>query len=154
MRLSEYLREGLILYDLDASGRPEALKAISSFLQAGGFVPSADDVYKALWGREEAHTTALGYGVAIPHAVIPALQDRLLLVASAKPPLDYEAADDEPVDLLFVLLSPPEREGEHIKLLARICRLARHPGFLDQLRAARDARGLYQAILDEDSKHV
>jgi mannitol/fructose-specific phosphotransferase system IIA component (Ntr-type) len=58
------------------------------------------------------------------------------------------------VDLFFVLLSPPGREGEHIKLLARICRLAQHPEGLDEVRGATDGKALLEAILRLDSRHV
>jgi PTS system nitrogen regulatory IIA component len=154
MRLSHYLREDLVLHHLEAPDRFGVLKAVSQFLSSGGFVSSGDEVFQGLWDREEAHTTALGDGVAVPHAVIPSLEERLLLVASSDAPIVYGPGDEDPVDIFFVLLSPPGREGEHIKLLARICRLARHPGFLANLRAATEKEGLYQAILDEDSRHV
>lgn len=154
MRLSHYLNEDLVIHGLKASDRAGALKAVSEHLEQGGFVPSGEEVFQALWAREEAHTTALGDGVAVPHAVIPSLPDRLLLVASAASALAYGPGDEDSADILFVLLSPPGREGEHIKLLARICRLARHPGFLERLRAATNRDDLYRAILDEDSQHV
>ena len=118
MRLSHYLREDLVIHGLEAPDRAGALKAVSEHLEQGGFVPSGEEAFQALWAREEAHTTALGDGVAVPHAVIPSLPDRLLLVASAA------------------------------------SALARHPGFLERLRAATNRDDLYRAILDEDSQHV
>ena len=66
----------------------------------------------------------------------------------------YLPAESEPVDLFFVLLSPPGREGEHIKLLARICRLAQHAEDLDEVRGATDTRSLLDTILRLDSRHV
>jgi PTS system nitrogen regulatory IIA component len=154
MRLSNFLRADLVVHGLDASDKNEVLRKISAFLQEGGFVPSGDGVYEALRAREEAHTTALGEGVAVPHAVVPTLPEILLLVVSTTEPIPFGPPDTDLVDLLFTLLSPPGREAEHIKLLARICRLVRHPGFLEALRAAPGPAELFDAILAVDSQHV
>jgi PTS system nitrogen regulatory IIA component len=117
-------------------------------------VTSASEAADALKTREESHTTCLGRGIAIPHATVPGLPHPLLLVASAKPPVPFGPPDAEPVDLFFVLLSPPGRQGEHIKLLARICRLAQHPEDLEEVRHAPDPESLYRALLQLDSRHV
>jgi PTS system nitrogen regulatory IIA component len=154
MRLSEHLRQDLVIHGLDATDRSATLRVISDTLLEADLVPEGNAVFEALREREEAHTTALGDGVAVPHAVLPDLAARLLVVVTTQDPIPYGGADDDPVDILFVLLSPPGKEGEHIKLLARICRLARHPGFLDSLRATSSREELYQAILREDSQHV
>jgi mannitol/fructose-specific phosphotransferase system IIA component (Ntr-type) len=154
MRLSTYLRPELVIGGLEASNRDEALRKIGSFLEEGGFVPSGDEVFQGLRAREESHTTALGEGVAVPHAVVPALEDVLLLVATTAEPLTFGPPESDPVDLLFTLISPPGREAEHIKLLARICRIVRHPGFLESLRNAAGGSDLHDAILAVDSQHV
>lgn len=154
MRLSNYLRADLVVHGLTASTTTEALKKISTHLRTGGFIPSEDAVFQALKAREEAHSTALGEGVAVPHAVVPTLSDMVLLVATAAEPIPFGPPETEPVDLLFTLLSPRGREAEHIRLLARICRLVRHPGFLEGLRSAQGPEELYEVILAEDSHHV
>lgn len=154
MRLSTYLRPELVISGLEASNRDEALRRIGSFLEEGGVVSSGDEVFQALRAREESHTTVLGEGVAVPHAVVPALEDVLLLVATTAEPLSFGPPESDPVDLLFTLLSPPGREAEHIKLLARICRIVRHPGFVEGLRETSDPEGLHEAILAVDSRHV
>ena len=92
--------------------------------------------------------------MAVPHAVVPTLSDILLLVVSASRPVPFGPPDTDPVDLFFTLLSPPGREAEHIKLLARICRLVRHPGFLEGLRSAPGPEELYRALLRIDAQHV
>ncbi len=154
MRLSTYVRPELVIRGLQASNRDEALKRIGSYLHERGFVPSGDEVFERLQAREESHTTALGEGVAVPHAVIPELNGVILLVAITSEPISFGSPDSDPVDLLFTLLSPPGREAEHIKLLARICRLVRHPGFLEELRSSPDPTALHDAILAVDSQHV
>lgn len=154
MRLSQYLREELVVHGLEASDTIGVLEALGSLFEENGIVPSGEVVTEALREREEVHTTVLGEGVAVPHATIPNLSDVALLVAAGTSAVPFGPADTDPVDLFFVLLSPPGREAEHIKLLARICRLVRHPGFLEGLRKAEDRGEMLQAILEVDSQHV
>lgn len=151
MRLSDYLHDGLVIHDLRASDATEVLEAIGARLEENGFLPSRTRAVGALRAREEAHTTVLGKGVAVPHATVPGLQETLLLVARSCDPVPFGPLEEDEATLFFVMLSPPGSEGEHLKLLARICRLLRHPGFLDDAREAADAQGLLQRILAADS---
>lgn len=154
MRLSNYLREDLVLHRLEAQDAVDALEAFGVIFENGGHVPSRSEVVQALKAREESHTTCLGRGVAVPHATLPGIPEPLLLVALADPPVPFGPPESDPVDLFLVLLSPPGREGEHIKLLARICRLAQHPEDLDEVRRAPDGESLLGTILRLDSRHV
>jgi PTS system nitrogen regulatory IIA component len=154
MRLSHYLRAELVIHGLEATDTSDALRRISAQFPGHSGKASTDEVFQALKAREDAHPTTLEQGVAVPHAVLPSLSEVLLLVALATRPIPFGPPDTEGVDLFFVLLSPPGREAEHIKLLARICRLVRHPGFLEELRAASGAAELFEAIQRQDSQHV
>ncbi len=154
MRLSQYLRDGLVVHGLEISGMKDALEAFGKILETSGFVSSREGVVNALRKREEMHTTVLGDGVAVPHATIPDISDVHLMVVSTSSPISFGPADVEPVDLFFVLVSPPGREGEHIKILARICRLVRDPESLERLKDAEDSKGLRRAVLSIDSQHV
>lgn len=154
MRLSDYLREDLILPGLEADGAEGALEAFGALFEKAGYLHSGPEAVQALAIRERSHTTCLGKGVAVPHATVPGLPKPLLLVATADPPVPFGPPDSDPVDLFFVLLSPPGREGEHIKLLARICRLAQRHEDLEELRGAQGSGQLLEAILRLDSRHV
>jgi len=154
MRLSEYLREDLIIHRLEARDATGALETFGALFQEGGHIESGATAVQALKAREETHTTCLGRGVAVPHATVVGLPDPLLLVATTETPIPFGPPDSAPVDLFFVLLSPPGREGKHIKLLARICRLAQHPEDLDTLRGTADRKSLLEAILRLDARHV
>ena len=154
MRLSNYLRKELVVFGLKAGTRDEVLSEVETHLVREGVLPSSSAVAEALRVREEAHTTALGDGVAVPHTTIPHLDEMLLLVAATTEPVPFGPPETDPADLFFVLLSPPGKEGSHIKLLARICRLVRHPGVLEEFRGARGRDELLEAILRVDSEHV
>ncbi len=154
MRLSDFLREDLILHRLKVQDASGALEAFGALFADRGHIPSGPEAIQALKAREEAHTTCLGRGIAVPHATMEGLPKPLLLVATVDAPLPFGPPGADPVDLFFVLLSPLGREGEHIKLLARICRLAQHPEDLEEIRAAKDKGSLHEAILRLDARHV
>jgi nitrogen PTS system EIIA component len=151
MRLSDYLHDGLVIHDLEASNATEVLEAIVARFEKHAPLPSRIHATQALRARAEVHTTLLGQGVAVPHATVPGLLDTLVLVARSSGPVPFGPMEAETANLFFVMLSPPGREGEHLKLLARICTLLRHPGFLDEIKEAPDADTLLQRILGVDS---
>ncbi len=154
MRLKDYLRSDLVLPRLDATGVEGVLGELARHLADQGAVPSRKDVEDALLERERAHTTSLGHGMALPHATIKGLPAPVLMVALADPPLHFGPEGEEPVRVFFVLLSPPGREREHVKLLARVCRLVRHADFVDSLQAATSGAEVVEIIERVDEEHV
>ena len=154
MRLQRFLRPDLVLTDLQGSDVQDVIHRISLHLEAEGAVASRDEVEKGLIAREEAHSTAMGHGMALPHATIQGLPEPVLMVALAPEPVQFGPPDTDPVRVFFVLLSPPGHEGEHIKLLARICRLVRHPGFIEDLQGAEDGNAAVEVIERIDELHV
>jgi len=154
MRLQRFLRPDLVLTDLRATDVPDVIHTIGLHLEAQGAVASRDEVEKGLAAREEAHSTAMGHGMALPHATIDGLPEPVLMVALAPEPIQFGPPETDPVGVFFVLLSPPGQEGQHIKILARICRLVRHPGFMDELRNATDGDAAVDVIERVDKLHV
>lgn len=154
MRLSDYLRDDLVLHRLEAEGSAGALETFGALFEECGQLPPEFNAIQALKAREESHTTCLGKGVAVPHAIVPGLSKALLLVATANPPVPFGPPESDPVDLFFVLLSPSGREGEHIKLLARICRLAQRREDLGPIRESQGSAALLEAVLTLDSRHM
>jgi PTS system nitrogen regulatory IIA component len=153
MRLSEFLKPDFVVPRLQATGVRGVIDEVAARAQEVG-VGSADLISDKLYEREEAHPTVMGTGLAIPHATVPGLEGPVIGVALAPEPIDFGAPDLDPVRVFFVLLSPPGHEREHVKLLARICRLVRHDGFMDALDAAGDAAEIVQLIRTIDDQHV
>ncbi len=154
MRLKEYLRDDFVLLRL-ASRTAEGVVAEVSARAGESGVGPADLVAEKLLERERGHSTVMGSGLAIPHATVPGLDAPVIGVALAGgEPIPFGGGDKEPVRVFFVLLSPPGREGEHVRLLARICRLVRHEGFIESLEAAEDARSIIEIIQSIDAQHV
>lgn len=153
MRLSPLLRPDLVLPRLEAASREDVLVRLAETLVGAGLMDDPDEVVAALTRREEAHTTAIGHGMALPHATLAELEGPVMMVALADPPIAFGPEGSELVGLFFSLLSPPGNEARHIKLLARICRLARHPGFAESVRSAASAEGVVDVIRHMDEEH-
>ncbi len=107
-------------------------------------------VFEVLLQREKLGTTAVGYGVAIPHGKLPKLEKLFGLFARLERPIDFEAMDGQPVDLVFLLLAPEGAGADHLKALARISRLLRDRTVCEKLRGSDKAEALY-ALLTENA---
>ena len=153
MRLSEYLRSDFVVSRLQARDVDGVVRELSAKAGAAGVAPE-DVVAQKLLEREKQHSTVMGSGLAIPHATVPGLSEPVIGVALAGDPIVFGPADSDPVSVFVVLLSPPGGEREHVKLLARICRLMRHEGFLGQLEEAEDEEGILQVIESVDAQHA
>jgi PTS system nitrogen regulatory IIA component len=103
-------------------------------------------IFEVLLQREKLGTTAVGYGVAIPHGKLAKLTRMFGLFARLDRPIDFEALDGQPVDLVFLLLAPEAAGADHLKALARVARLLRDQDTANKLRAARDAEALYAVL--------
>ncbi|MEJ2541425.1 MAG: PTS sugar transporter subunit IIA [Gemmatimonadota bacterium] len=154
MRLRDYLRPDLVLSDLHAGDMPSTLRQIAHQLAESGVVSSEEEARERLQAREEIHTTVMGHGLAIPHSTLPGLDQPVILLAMAPDPIPFGPPESEPVRIFFTILSPPDRQGEHIKLLARICRLTRHEGFVDELLSVSSPEEALSLIRRIDEEHV
>lgn len=113
-----------------------------------------NEVVTALLDREKLGSTGFGNGVAIPHGRVPALRRIYGLVAHLSEPIDYKAIDGAPVDLVFLLLSPPDAGADHLKALAAISRAVRHAPTVEKLRGARSGDALTAVLLGVDEPHA
>jgi PTS system nitrogen regulatory IIA component len=110
-------------------------------------------IFDTLLQRERLGSTGLGQGIAIPHAKIPGLRRMFGVFARLAEPIDFDAVDGAPVDIVFLLLAPEGAGADHLKALARISRLLREGQAVDKLRASKDAAALYAVLTESDVKH-
>jgi PTS system nitrogen regulatory IIA component len=103
-------------------------------------------ILETLQQREKLGSTGVGSGVAIPHGKLPKLGKLFGLFARLERPVDFEALDSQPVDLVFLLLAPEAAGADHLKALARVARLLREPDVKRKLRESRDAEALYAVL--------
>ena len=153
MRLSEFLRSDFVVSHLEAQDVEGVVREVSARAGQAG-VAEGEVVAQKLLEREKLHSTVMGSGLAIPHATVPGLAEPVIGVALAREPIAFGPHEADPVRVFVVLLSPPGREREHVKILARICRLMRHESFIDQLEAADDDAGILRVIEAIDAQHA
>lgn len=99
---------------------------------------AAGEILEAIIGREELGSTGLGNGIAIPHGKIAGLKGVTALAARLDQPIDFDAVDDQPVDIVVMLLAPTGAGADHLKALSRVARLLRTEAVVEDLRAATD----------------
>ena len=103
-------------------------------------------ILETLLQRERLGTTGVGNGVAIPHGKLPKLTNRFGVFARLDRPVDFESMDNEPVDLVLLLLAPETAGADHLKALARVARLFKDADVVRKLRNSRDAEALYAVL--------
>ena len=129
---------------LDGVSRKRILGTVSRLLAEA--VPALDGelLYQALMVREGLGSTGLGNGIAIPHCRLQTCDCIVGSLISLREPIDFDAIDGKPVDLLFVLVVPVEHTDEHVRTLARLAEMFSDGGFCKRLRGTEDRQGLYQ----------
>jgi mannitol/fructose-specific phosphotransferase system IIA component (Ntr-type) len=154
VKLTEYLEAELVVFDIQPGEVADILSQLIDPLVRDGTLGSSERVLEALLAREKVLSTGIGQGIAVPHAISEVIQSPQLIVGLAPHGVDYHSMDDAPVNVFFVLLSPPDRAGHHIRLLARIARLARHPEFVDALRLCETGEQVVSHIHEYEQEHV
>lgn len=145
MDLSDLVAPEGVIASLKATSKKQALQMLAG--KAAELTGQAErDIFSTLLERERLGSTGVGHGVAIPHGKLPGLDRVVGLFARANTPLDYEALDDQPVDLLFVLLAPEGSGADHLKALARIARVLRDEVMAEKIRSTDHASGIYSVL--------
>lgn len=146
MTIAEYLKPGAVIIDTSIASKKRALETVSQLLTAHTEFIADKDVFSSLISREKLGSTGLGRGVAIPHGRLKGLDHAVGAFIKLAQPIDYDAADGEPVDLLFGLLVPQEATSEHLEILAQIARMFQDEEHLEKLRAASDSDSLLKLL--------
>ena len=145
MQLSDIIASDAVVPSLRAASKKQVLQELSN---AAAKVTGLDSrrIFESLLQREKLGSTGLGQGIAIPHAKFNELDRVQGLFARLAQPVDFDAPDDQPVDLVFLLLAPESAGADHLKALARIARVLRDGATAERIRMAADAAEVY-AIL-------
>ena len=147
MDLSDLVKPDAILPSLKAASKKQCLQVLAA--KAAEITGREErEIFETLRQRERLGSTGVGNGVAIPHGKLATLDGIYGLFARLPKAIDFESSDEQPVDLIFLLLAPEGAGADHLKALARIARLFREPGMADKLRACTDKSALY-AVLTE-----
>jgi len=147
MEISDLLEPRAVVPSLRAANKKQLLQEIAR--RAAELTGEAERaIFDVLLERERLGTTGVGSGIAIPHGKLPGLQRLYGLFARLETPIDFESIDEQPVDLVFLLLAPGGAGADHLKALARVSRLLRDRAICEKLRGSDNAEALY-ALLTE-----
>jgi nitrogen PTS system EIIA component len=148
MQIGSLLDRAAIAPRVSAPTKRQALALVAE-IAARAFKLDATTVFDALTERELAGSTGVGHGVAAPHARLEGLDRMRGVFVRLEQPVDFDAVDDQPVDLLFVLLAPKNAAADHLRALARVSRLLRQADLREQLRQARTADAIHALLVQE-----
>ena len=153
IRLETILTPGRSLVNVPGGSKRRALEQIANLI--GKEVPELDTqvVYEALIAREKLGSTGFGNGIAIPHCRLKGCESPVSALLHLDAPIDFDAIDGAPVDLLFVLLVPEAATDAHLELLRQIASMLDRQDVREKLRAATSNESLYQVVLDVQNGH-
>jgi PTS system nitrogen regulatory IIA component len=151
MQLSEFLDFDAIKPSLSAGNKRVVLQQLAQ-IAAARLDVDPGEVLSSVSERERLGSTGFGHGVAIPHGKIVGLNRIYCLFARLSDPVDYKSIDGQRVDLVFLLLSPPDAGAEHLKALAAVSRVTRHAPTLEKMRGARSRDALAAVLLGADER--
>jgi len=145
MELADILSEQSVVAYERAKDKAELLEIVS---RLGAVVTGQqpDAVLETLIAREALGSTGLGNGIAIPHGKLAGLPGVVAAFVKLDEPIEFDSVDDQPVDLVFMLLAPSGAGADHLKALARVARLLRTDQLVDSLRSTSEPRRLYELL--------
>ena len=151
MEISDLLQPEAVVAHLKAVGKKQALQELSRHASVITGV-SERKIFETLLERERLGTTGVGNGIAIPHGKLAELNRLHAVFARVERPIDFDAIDEQPVDLIFLLLAPEGAGADHLKALARVSRLLRDVSMCEKLRGTDTADGLYMLLTQSEAQ--
>ncbi|HTH98943.1 MAG TPA: PTS sugar transporter subunit IIA [Stellaceae bacterium] len=153
MSIADLLSAESVTANLRVSSKKQALVELSKRAAAVTGQPEKT-VFTVMNEREQAGSTGVGAGIAIPHGKLAGLTTPLGVFARLERPIDFDAIDGQPIDLIFMLLLPEGDGPDHLKVLARVSRLLRNRALCDKLRATDRADALYMMLTEVAASHA
>lgn len=153
MALAGLLHQSAIIPAMKANSKKQLLQELAA--KAAKITGIAErEIFDVILQRERLGSTGVGNGIAIPHGKLKELAQITGLFARLETPVDFEALDDQPVDLVFLLLAPEGAGADHLKALSRIARVLRDPAMVAKLRASDNESAIYACLSEEQASNA
>ncbi len=152
MNLLDILTPDCIICPLAGTTKKQVIDELVDALARSGRIADPAGLKEAVWTREQTRTTGIGHGLAIPHGKNAGMKNLAMAIGKPASPMEFEAIDGQPVRLIVLLASPPDRTSDHIQALARISRLMIMDVFREQIYAASTSQQIYD-LLKSQEKH-
>jgi len=151
--VKDLLHDDLIIEDLSATDKAGVIREFAERLKAGGRIQDEAELERVLTERETLGSTGIGDGVAIPHGKMDGLSEMIVAFGRSARGVAFQALDGKPVHIFFLLVTPRDGVGEHLRMLARISRILKYKALRDGLRQAAARSELRRLIFEEDAKY-
>ncbi|MFN4281666.1 MAG: PTS IIA-like nitrogen regulatory protein PtsN [Alphaproteobacteria bacterium] len=153
MEIVDLITPKSVIANLRVTSKKQALQELARF--AAGLTGEQERaIFDVLLERERLGTTGVGAGVAIPHGKLAGLKRLHGVFARLETPIDFESVDEQPVDLIFLLLAPESAGADHLKALARVSRLLRDRDMCEKLRGSDTVDAIYALLTDTSTSHA
>lgn len=156
MKLSDFVVKEAVVPDLKVESKEQAVRGMVSALREAGSVKAGDEdgIVAAIMKREELGSTGIGRGVAVPHTKHPSVDRLVATVAICHDGVDFASLDGDDVHILFLLVSPPDKPGDHLRGLENISRHLRSETFCNFLRQATTREEIWDLLREADEGHI
>ncbi|NTV58663.1 MAG: PTS sugar transporter subunit IIA [Deltaproteobacteria bacterium] len=152
MRIEDTLEESCVISEIRGKTKEQVLAELVMALKKANIIQNEDEVVRVIQEREKLGSTGIGEGVAIPHGKLKGLQNIICVFGRSTEGVDFDAVDQKPVHIFFLLLAPENSASLHLKMLSRISKLLRNPSFKKRLMDLGDAHAIYRSFVEEDSR--
>lgn len=156
MKLMDFVVPSAIVTDMQVTTKEGAIRGLVGALKASGIVPaeSEDSIVAAILKREELGSTGIGNGVAVPHTKHVSVNKLVAAIALTRDGVDFQSLDGGQVHILFLLVSPPDRPGDHLRGLENISRHLRNQNFCNFLRQAKTKEDVISLLSEADNNQL
>ena len=150
MELTEFISPQLIKLELQSTRKVDAIKELIDLLDRAGYVTDAEAFLKSVLEREKVGSTGIGKGIAIPHSRTATVREVVVAIGRSPAGIEFDALDNKPVQLIFLIAAPVESGGLYLKALARLSRLLRYQEFRNALMEAKTVDEVIKIISAEE----
>ncbi len=150
--LTQILQPACIKAPLDSKNKDAAIEELINVLADNRQLSDRTEALEAVLAREATRSTGIGSGIAIPHGKCAAAKELVMAVGIAAEPIEFESIDNKPVQIIVLLVSPPDQTGPHIQALARISRLLLDAQFKGRLEKAASPEEVYTLISSKEAE--
>jgi PTS system nitrogen regulatory IIA component len=156
MKLCDFVVSASVIPDLKVGSKEDAIRAMVASLREAGSINAADEpgIVAAILKREELGSTGIGRGVAVPHTKHPSVDKLIAAIALSSDGVDFDSLDGEPVYIMFLLVSPPDRPGDHLRGLENISRHLRNDNFCKFLRQSKTSAAVWDLLKEADNNEI
>lgn len=150
MELTDFISPKLVKLELAATQKLDAIRELIKLLDDAGYITDADSFLKSVLEREKVGSTGIGKGIAIPHSRTNAVREVVVAFGRSATGIEFEALDNKPVHLIFMIAAPIDSGGLYLKALARLSRLLRYQEFRNELMEAKTVEAVLDTIASEE----